>query len=119
MLKYLIGSLVLLLILVSSCERDQVQENLEDCPEVVTYQDDVKLILNTYCSYPGCHNGGIASDFSGYNEMQPYLTDEFFVERVINIQDMPPTYAEEGFQTLSPEDIVTLSCWVQGGYLED
>jgi len=109
---------MLLIVFVSSCRRDQVEENIADCPEEVTYDDDTRLILNTYCAYSGCHDGVIKYDYTNYDAMKDELDDGSFLSRVINIQDMPPTYANEGFKTLTPEALTLLTCWEQAGFPE-
>ncbi len=103
-----------------SCSRDQVMENVEDCPsDPITYKADIKLLLNTYCAYAGCHDGTRPSDFRTYDAMEPWLTEDQFVDRVINQRDMPPGNSTPGLTEIPEEEIMMIQCWVQQGYLEE
>ncbi len=115
-----ISILVFVALLCFSCTDDKVSENAPDCPsDPITYDADVRLILNTYCAYSGCHDGGFRpEDFTSYDAMLPWLTPEKFEQEIISL-DMPPLSASPGLTELSPEEFETIECWIEQGYLEN
>ena len=102
-----------------SCSKDKLDENGEICTEEITYQRDVKAIIDASCAYSGCHDGANApGNYNSYQGMSPFLNESKFMRRVVQRRDMPPNYAS-GTTFLSAEELNVISCWVQGAYLEN
>ena len=114
-LLFIISSLAILF----SCSRDKLDESGEICTDEITYQGDIKTIINTTCAYSGCHYGSNApGDYNTYRGMVPFLNESKFFRRVIERRDMPPNYST-GPTFLNAEQINLISCWAQGDYLEN
>jgi hypothetical protein len=96
-----------------------LEESGEICTEEITYQRDVKTIINATCAYSGCHDGSNApGDYSFYNGMRPFLNESKFMRRVLDRRDMPPNYSS-GPTSLTAEQLNIITCWVQGDYIEN
>ncbi len=100
----------------------------EDDPcdsHVATYDGDVKAIVNSSCSFSGCHSGAAtgsayignadAIDFTSYAGMKAAVEDGRFNARVLaDGADMPPDPL-----TLTPAQIEILTCWKDAGFPEN
>lgn len=112
---FIISSIAILF----SCAKDKLEENGEVCTDNISYQDDVRPILDKTCAFSGCHDGfGAPGDYTNYNSMLPFLSPDKFVRRVIDRRDMPPNYST-GPTALNAEELTMIRCWAQGGYLEN
>lgn len=110
-----------LALLPSSCTSDKLDElpEPEFCDTLVTsYQLNIQPIVETYCSYSGCHDGSSPGVYLSYGGILPNLESGEVMERSINTRDMPPNYANEGFTELPQEEYELLSCWIEQGFPE-
>ncbi len=98
----------------------------ESC-EDVTYDQEIKVIIDRNCSYAGCHAGADypPGDFTSYQGLQTFLTSELFERFVIDLKDdtqlgMPPAYAPDGNpQDLTADELELVTCWISSGYPEN
>jgi hypothetical protein len=105
-------------LLIISCAKDKLDPNIDVCTEEITYGQQIRSIINTSCAYVGCHDGSSApGNYTTFRAMQPALDDIDFMRRVVETQDMPPSYAI-GPTSLSTEDLILMRCWIQGGFIE-
>ena len=92
----------------------------------VSYNLQVKEIIDTNCATPGCHRAGSIApgnyvDFSG---LSPFLVDREFKRFVIDLRNdpdlgMPPNWdTNPGPKDLTQEEFDIISCWVEAGYPE-
>jgi hypothetical protein len=103
---------------VISCSDDKLDPNTDVCTEEISYTQEIRSIINTSCAYIGCHDGSSApGNYTSFQAMQPVLTDSDFMRRVIESQDMPPSYSM-GPTSLSQEDLILMRCWILGGFQE-
>ena len=92
----------------------------------VTYNNQVKPIIDKACAIPGCHLSGTKApgDFATYESMKPFLKDSEFKFYVIDLVDdpdvgMPPDWATNpGPKDLTDEEFEIVECWVSNGYPE-
>lgn len=104
----------------SSCTRDMVMVAESTCLEEVTYDQDIRPIMNVTCAYSGCHNGSSApGDFRSYEGVSKFFDGGLISRRVTVSRDMPPDYATLGPTMLSEEELEIFKCWVQSGYPEN
>lgn len=106
----------------SSCNKDKLppEEEPEFCETLtVSYQLNIKPIVDTYCAYAGCHDGSSPGVYLTYDQMIPSLESGKITERAINNRDMPPPYANEGLTELPQEEFDLLNCWIAAGYPEE
>jgi hypothetical protein len=98
-----------------ACNYDSIVLEEPECSDVVTYENGVKDIINLTCATAGCHlsGGDGTGDYSTYQKMQVWLTDEFF-EKVILDGSMPPA----GNPGLTDDERETLQCWIEANYPE-
>lgn len=100
-----------------SCTNDKLTIIESTCPEEVSYSIQVKEIIDETCAYSGCHDsaGNAPGDFTSYNRMESFLTDNLFESRTLNQRDMPPNYST-GPKSLTQEQIDMLVCWMDNNY---
>ena len=114
---------------ISSCEYSKLPEPAppEFCEtEEVTYNNQVKEIIDKSCALSGCHLAGTKApgDFTSYQNMGPYLKDSEFKFYVIDLKDdpdigMPPDWdTNPGQKNLTPEQFEIIECWVNNNYSE-
>lgn len=116
-------------ILLFACSRDSFEPTMLDCDSTVTYDGNIKAILDSSCSYSGCHDGsGIGPlNYNSYQGMLPHLQSGSFESRVINQKDdptigMPPdigTYPQSIKSDLTEEELLMVSCWLENGFPEN
>ncbi|NJC27189.1 hypothetical protein [Neolewinella antarctica] len=88
----------------------------------LTYEADIRPIVEQTCAYSGCHLGGAPGVYNGYEGLLPALESGTFRQRVVRQKDnpnvgMPPDYAPEGRPTdLTAEQLQTITCWLEAGY---
>jgi len=123
--------LVFIVFCVFSCTRDSFEPVEIDCTEEISYDNMVKAIINSSCSYSGCHDGagGIGpGDYTVYNgRLLADLDSGSFERRVINQKDdpfvgMPPNnevYASSVKDDLTEDELEIITCWLQSGYPEN
>jgi hypothetical protein len=107
--------LALPLVLISSCSKDDDSEpsnnnNEPDCTTFnVTYDKDIKGIIDGNCAIPICHGGNSSlPDFRTYDGI--FAKRSGAQSRVVS-KTMPPA----GRTALSQSDIDKFNCWVKNG----
>jgi hypothetical protein len=82
---------------------------------VYTYGNFVASVMNTNCTFSGCHNAGSSNgDYTSYAGIKLKVDNGTFANRVFVTKDMPPTYSS-GPLSLSDCDIAKLKKWVNSG----
>jgi hypothetical protein len=102
-----------------SCSRDSIEPITGDCDEIITYELHIKSIINSTCSYAGCHDGTAPGDFSTYSGLKPTTENGKFRKNVIIEQIMPPADAPSGPTNLTEAQLLLMLCWADQGYLEN
>jgi hypothetical protein len=103
-----------------SCTRDMVMVVEGDCQEEITYDQDIRPIVNATCAYSGCHNGSSApGNFTNYEGISKFFDSGLLARRVTISQDMPPDYATQGPTMLNEDELEFFKCWVEAGYPEN
>lgn len=113
--------------LLHACSSDsQPEPTLPDCiDDNVTYDNQIKPIITTYCDHPNCHNSGSSfGDYTSFQLMASVINSGLFEERVIDLpvgnnSKMPPPYATIGPDVMTSEDLQLVECWIAGGYPEN
>jgi hypothetical protein len=84
---------------------------------VVSFQLDVKPIVESKCAIDGCHNG--TTDLPNWNEFATFQdhsrngsVKDFVIHRI-----MPHSSSPQG--PLSQEQINTIACWIDHGALDN
>lgn len=113
-----LGSLFWLQLSQSSCTNDTLPEpdTSVNCDSLqVTYDNQVKPIIDASCAFAGCHVAGFPwGNYTTYAGMTPFLNPSLFENEVIVTMDMP-----DGSLTLTPEELEIMECWVSNNYAEN
>ena len=129
-LIYILTS-VILIVCMPSCVSNMLEEPepADFCDTIdATYNGDVMDIVDSSCSYNGCHDGsgGLGpGDYTTYNGMQSRFG--LFRSRIIEFQTdpgigMPPdnsVYQESQKDNLSMEEMEVMICWINAGFPEN
>ena len=118
--------IVVLLLLYSACTADQLPEpEVGACGNIEpTYTQDIRPIIESSCSYSGCHLDGTSGNFQSFAGLRLYLEDGSFRNRVISLREdetlgMPPNYAPaDRPQDLTDEELDLIGCWLAAGFPE-
>lgn len=124
-MKYWLPCFICLLFF-AACTNDMLPEPdpsvcLGDVP---TYEIDIRPIVEESCAYSGCHLGGAPGVYNSYGNVALDVASGLFRERVIDLKDdpvngMPPNNAPNNRPTdLTPEQLMLIDCWIQGGFPE-
>ena len=94
----------------------------------MTYNNQIKAIVDNSCAYSGCHDGagGIGPfDYTNYDG----LSNAFGVmrTRVVNLRDdpaqgMPPNrsvYPQSQKDNLTQQELELFECWINAGFPEE
>ena len=107
--------------IIISCNADDDNDCGDD---TLTYNDDIKVILEVSCNNETCHPGAIGGwpvlpDFSSYENLSTYLEGgeiEFRINTPDTILIMPPRRQPE--RTISDADLEKLNAWICAGFPE-
>jgi hypothetical protein len=80
----------------------------------ITYQNNIKLIIDANCASSGCHDANSGSgNFTNFNGLKLKLDNGSFETRVIQQRNMPPS------GPLPQNTLDDLKCWIENGYPEN
>lgn len=106
-----------------SCTRDTFEFTGFDCTAEVTYDNQLKDIIDLNCAYSGCHNGtpGVPGVYTSYQGMEADF--DKMLDRVVDrVSDpnlgMPPDYAT-GPKDLTEDEFMLFSCWIAQEFPEN
>ncbi len=129
--KKITGTLLFFLsimVLSQSCTSDTLPEPApaEDCDQVeVSYDLNIKALIDRSCSYSGCHLDVAPGRFNTYQGLLGDLQNGKFEQRVLTLRadpilGMPPNNAPEGRpKDLSQEELDLIRCWLEKGFPEN
>lgn len=107
------------ILLLAACKYDEIERDPDSlqCLGDFTYDQNVKFLIGTYCSYSGCHDGSSAApgNFLTYEGLESRLNNGQFETRVFEFRDMPPGDAT-GPKIITEPDLNTLRCWAEQGF---
>lgn len=107
-------SLFCVLVIQSCVDHNLPESELALCSDVVSFDAQVKPIINTSCNISGCHNGDLGSErnWTVFNTFQAKRTN--VVDRITRPRGTPGHMPAVG--SLTSDQIQTIVCWVdQGG----
>ncbi|MBU6342708.1 MAG: hypothetical protein KGS48_14530 [Bacteroidetes bacterium] len=98
-----------------ACKKDS------KCDDSVTYNNQVKPIINATCAVSTCHDGDPSSaapgDYRTFTDIKTVIDNGKFKNRVLTIKDMPPSYSP-GPKTLTQDQLDQIQCWADQGFKE-
>lgn len=100
--------------LIIACSSDTIVLQDPDCPDTLTYESNIKEIIDLTCSAEnGCHGSspGHQYVFSSYEQSLRALDNGDF-EKSIRDGSMP----KEGYPQLTDQEMSDLLCWIKDGY---
>ena len=110
-------SFCLLILLFSNCTSDSTDDLTTPAPAAITYDSNIKSIINTSCATSGCHNS--ASNSAGltlenYSQVRNAFMNRNALGRMENVNaPMPPP------GNLPNTTIQIIKNWRDQGYLEN
>lgn len=116
--------LTVLLLCLGSCTNDALPQPSEvACPDQeLTYEQDIRPIIEESCAYSGCHLGGAPGLYNNYDGLLQDLEDGSFRDRVITQRadpnvGMPPNYSPaDRPEDLTEEELSIINCWLEAGF---
>ena len=114
----------LALLLAVACTSDELPQPMETAcdTEVLTYETDIRPIIEQTCAYSGCHLGGAPGVYNSYEGLLSDLNSGLFRTRVVQQMDnpnvgMPPDYAPDGRpKDLTERQLRMITCWLEAGH---
>lgn len=112
-------TLFLFIPLISSCYYDVEEELYQNVncntPVSVNFTTHVQPVINSFCATSGCHvTGGTGiGNFETYAGLKAKVDDGSFVDRTLQVKDMPPSI------NLAACDLELLQAWVDQGAPEN
>ncbi|MCO6492414.1 MAG: hypothetical protein J5I98_28615 [Phaeodactylibacter sp.] len=126
------GSLMLVLFLLwSACDYNKLPEPEppEFCDTVeVTYDNQIKDIIDNSCAYSGCHDGsgGIGpfnfTTYAGLSNVFPSMRFRVVELKGNPSQGMPPNssvYPQSQKDDLTEEELELFECWIDANFPEE
>lgn len=129
-LTFLFLGFIFSLVFQTACTTDKLPEPEPPalCDTLqVSYNLQVKEIIDTNCATPGCHRAGTAApgNYTSFNSLEPFLTEREFKRFVIDLRNdpdlgMPPNWeTNPGPKDLTQEEFDIVSCWIEAEYPEN
>src|SRR5437899_3322057 len=109
--------LFMFMAMVSSCKYDQPEPMIVcDTTVYVTYTNFVSSVLQTNCTFFGCHDSGAPPgyDYTIYAGIKAKVDSGRFQNRVLDIKDMPSPLSP-GPKSLDACTLMKLQKWVNSG----
>lgn len=121
--RYLYYCLLFALVL-SACTKDVLpRPEPSECGTVsLTYEADIRPIIETSCAYAGCHLGEAPGIYTSFAGVELDIERGLFRLRVIDLRSdeavgMPPDYAPDGRpKDLTEAELILIECWLDAGY---
>lgn len=117
-MKYII-SILSIAFLSTSCLKDKTQ-SLADCSVEISYALDIRPIIESSCKTQqgggtGCHDAWIDE----YAPIKAYIDAGSWQNEVYVEKTMPVIPNDWSIDSLTSEEIQTMKCWIDQGYLEN
>ncbi|NRA10409.1 MAG: hypothetical protein HRT57_00470 [Crocinitomicaceae bacterium] len=99
-----------------SCKQDKIIPIPEECPEPISFAQDLEPLFVTTCSTSGCHDVSATSGFNliGYDNIVANADSLLLVIRHVGGTPMPFNGTK-----WSDENIQKFQCWIQQGSLDN
>tara|TARA_B100000508_G_scaffold138385_1_gene134339 strand:+ start:20504 stop:20863 length:360 start_codon:yes stop_codon:yes gene_type:complete len=102
-----------------SCRKDKVQEvtiTPEECPETISYTNDIQPFLDINCSTSGCHDSNTGS--AGY-VLEQHSQVEEHAEIILSVIRHESGFSAmpQGGPKLPDSTIQKMECWIGQGKL--
>jgi len=117
-MKNIILAVIFTTFLAISCSKDEVA--VADCGTTkVTYEADVRSIIQASCATSGCHDATSRADGKNYSTYAMVVSESSkasflgSINHLSGYESMP-----KGASKLSADKIKTITCWINGGKLE-
>lgn len=99
-----------LVLIISACERNNLEQSLNDCKFEISYTNAIAPLLVTNCALPDCHIGqSPIGDFNSYEEIKSRVENGKLKLLVFDLKSMPPD------KILSEEELRKIECWIEQG----
>jgi len=110
----------------TACTSDKLAPvEIECVGETPVWEGEVAELIAVSCAYAECHISGTSApgNYLTYQGISSILRNGSFKNRVFDIKDnptlgMPPEYSA-GPKFLTDAQLSLLSCWMEGGFLEN
>lgn len=108
------------LVLLTGCYKDKAApapEFVLECNEVISYSDDIRLIIENSCKTQlgpgtGCHDAWI----DDYSQIAGEIKKENWQTEIWVDHTMPQIPNDFGIDSLTSEEIEIMKCWINQGY---
>ena len=107
-------SLILLGFMVA-CTSDKIDVIEAECPDIYTYNTNVRDIINVSCAVSSCHipGGDGPSIYLSYQQMIPDLENGTLETEIKN-----GTMPKDPIPNLTEDELNILICWLNAGHPE-
>lgn len=104
-------------IVIQSCDHSLPEPEIDPCAQTISFQNDVKPIINSSCALSGCHNGDNGADknwtvFTNFQGKRANVKD-----RITRPPGTPGHMPAAG--SITNVQIQTIVCWVDQGGLNN
>lgn len=93
------------LIMAVACKKDNAETDFTACTQP-TYDDDIKILLETHCNSISCHGADQQPVLTYYTAVKATVDNGTFANQVISTERMP-----KGAK-LSQEEYDLFNCWL-------
>ncbi len=107
----------ILMILTVSCSKDKTEFAAADCPDPISFANDVKPIIDVNCATSGCHDANTSTpyEFANYDDI---AANANLILSVIRHETGVTPMPLNGNQ-LADSLIQKINCWVIQGKLDN
>ncbi len=114
-MKKLVLLAALSTLIFTSCTFEKAEPFVEECPDAVLFQTQVKPFVDAKCVT--CHvSGGTGTgDFTVFSEFQARALNGVLHDKVFVAKSMPPG----GNPQLTEGELQLLKCWIKQGALDN
>ena len=116
-MKIKILLLLTIVIITTSCSKDKTKFAAADCPDPISFMDDVKPIIDLNCATSGCHDANTSTPYA-FTQYSTIAANANLILSVIR-HEAGVTPMPLGGNQLADSLIQKINCWVIQGKLDN
>ena len=107
---FVAGFLFASALLIESCKYEKVYPADSQCPDTISYSNNVFPLIEAHCVTTGCHESGSGNgDFTTYAGIKSKADNGRLRLKVVEEKSMPPD------NSISVEQRTMIDCWIKQG----
>ena len=106
-----------MILFTTSCSKDKTVYGIADCPDPISFSDDVKPIINLNCATSGCHDANTTTPYKFIDHEDISANADLILSVIRHESGVTPMPL--GGNQIADSLIKKIECWVIQGKLDN